>query len=97
MCGFKSKIIYDERNDFGDIMALALRYSLGRRTYVPALVVDFIKENISHLSDRIRNVMINDIENYLKDREMGLLVDDKCDADTFMGLLKILKEKATNE
>ena len=50
MCGFKSKIINDEDNDFGNIMIMALRYALGRRTYVTSEVSDFIKQNKMHLT-----------------------------------------------
>ena len=45
MCSFKSKIISDKDNDFGDIMIMALRYALGRRTYVTNEVCTFISQN----------------------------------------------------
>lgn len=91
MCGFKSKVINDEDNDFGNIMIMALRYALGRRTYVTSEVPDFIKQNKAHLSDINKTVMIKDIEEYLDSREKGLITDDECDKSSFVNLLKFLK------
>ena len=91
MCGFKSKIINDEDNDFGNIMIMALRYALGRRTYVTSEVSDFIKQNKMHLTEVNKSVMIRDIEEYLDSREKGFIIDDECDKDSFVDLLKFLK------
>lgn len=91
MCGFKSKIINDEDNDFGNIMIMALRYALGRRTYVTSEVSDFIKQNKMHLTEANKSVMIRDIEEYLTSREKGFIIDDECDKDSFVDLLKFLK------
>ena len=41
---------YDD--DFGAICNCAVRYALGRRTYMPGLVMDFIKPHLSELSDK---------------------------------------------
>lgn len=91
MCGFKSKVINDEDNDFGNIMIMALRYALGRRTYVTSEVPDFIKQNKAHLSEINKAVMIRDIEEYLDSRASGLITDDECDKNSFVDLLNFLK------
>ena len=92
MCGFKSKIINDKDGDFGNIMIMALRYALGRKTYVTNEVPDFIKQNKMHLDEINKAVMIRDIEEYLDSRQKGLISDDKCDKNSFVDLLNFLKE-----
>ena len=37
---------------FGTILNCAVRYAIGRRTYMPGLVIDFITPLIPHLSDK---------------------------------------------
>ena len=73
-------------NDFGDIMILALRYALGRRTYVTFEVSDFIKNNKDSINERVCICMIRDINNYLKDKQNGVIIDDKCDYDSWVNL-----------
>lgn len=92
MCHFKNKVISDIDNDFGDIMIMALRYALGRRTYVTSEVCDFIKQNIKHVNNRVRDVMIRDIEEYKSKREQGFINDDPCDEYNFTDLLVSLEK-----
>ena len=42
------KVIEDKDGTFGDIMIMALRYALGRRTYVTNEVPDFIKNSLEN-------------------------------------------------
>lgn len=53
--------------DFGAILVCAVRYALGRHTYMPSLVVDFVKKVIQDVELRSLVVMKKDIEEYLKD------------------------------
>lgn len=96
MCHFKSKVIYDKDDDLGDIMIMALRYALGRRTYVTSKVCDFIKQNIKHANNRVRDVMIRDIEEYKNKREQGDVNDDSCDEHNFTDLLVSLEKVGEN-
>lgn len=73
-------------NDFGDIMILALRYALGRRTYVTLEIPDFIKNNKKLINERICICMIKDINNYLAYRKDGIIKDDECDYKSWIGL-----------
>lgn len=93
MCSFKSKIISDKDNDFGDIMIMALRYALGRRTYVTNEVCTFISQNLGYTDERIKHVMIRDIKEYLEKKNKGIIHDDLCDEDNFNNLLYILENK----
>lgn len=93
MCSFKSKIISDKDNDFGDIMIMALRYALGRRTYVTNEVCTFISQNLGYIDECIKRVMIKDIKEYLEKKNKGIIHDDSCDETNFNNLLYILENK----
>lgn len=93
MCNFRSKIINDKDNDFGDVMIMALRYALGRRTYVTSEVCTFIEQNIKYIDERIKHVMIKDIKEYLEKKNKGIICDDSCDEANFNNLLYILENK----
>jgi hypothetical protein len=66
---FEGKVRMDTRlidptdDDFGAVLNCAVRYSLGRRSYMPGLVIGFITPLIPHISDRTLDVMIRDIRN----------------------------------
>ena len=85
-----TKTINDKDNDFGDIMILALRYALGRRTYVTDEVPEFIMQNAEHINERICTVMLRDIDEYLQDRDKGLIKDDECDYQSWTKLAEYL-------
>lgn len=51
-------------DDFGAVCNCAIRYCLGRRSYMPALVIDFIAPHIQHLSDKTIWCLKSDIEKY---------------------------------
>ena len=42
-------IINSEKNDFGLICTSAVRYALGRRTYMPSVVIKFVLDNLDNL------------------------------------------------
>ena len=52
--------IYDD--DFGCIINSALRYAIGRHTYMPSVVMDFVRKYIGVLDTKTISVMIEDIE-----------------------------------
>lgn len=54
----KSKV-YDE--DMGTIAICAVRYALGRESYMPRLVQDFVKRHPEIIDANIKAVMIRDI------------------------------------
>ena len=58
-------VYYD--NDFGCIINSAVRYSLGRSTYMPSTTVRFVLRNLMVLDTRTIVVMIRDIERELVD------------------------------
>lgn len=55
----KKPSVYDE--DLGAIAICAVRYALGRESYMPGLVQDFVKRHPEIVDENVRNVMIRDI------------------------------------
>ena len=49
------------RSDYGIICLCAMRYALGRQTYMPGLVQDYIRANIADIESRDITAMIWDI------------------------------------
>ena len=66
--------------DFASIMICAIRYALGRRTYMPSVVCNFVKPRIPKMSDKDLYVIIRDIKEC---RDYG----DDCDKKEWMSLL----------
>lgn len=87
----KIKNVYD----FKDILICALRYALGRRTYIPKTVAEFIKEYPEAIDSRVKMVMLKDIDEYF-DCRGTYYKDDEYDYETWLDLKKWL-EKASDE
>lgn len=85
----KIKNIYD----FQDIVISALRYSLGRRTFITQTTADFIKEYPEIIDKRVKQVMLNDLNEYFNMRANAYSMDDNCDYDTWLDLKRWLDER----
>jgi hypothetical protein len=59
---------FDE--DFGCIVNSALRYSIGRHTYMPSVVMDFVRKYLAVMDTRTVSVMIEDIEREIADERL---------------------------
>lgn len=57
----KKPIVDPTDDDFGAVLNCAIRYSLGRQTYMPHLVMDFARPLLPQLSDRTLWCMARDI------------------------------------
>lgn len=73
--------------DFQTILTCALRYSLGRRSYMPALVVEYIKPLLPKLSDNTLTVMERDISTA---DDYG---DETIDKPYWMRFLEVIHEE----
>lgn len=73
-------------DDFASIMICAIRYALGRRTYMPSIVCNFVKQRIPNMSDKDLYVIIRDIKEC---RDYG----DDCDKREWMSLLEAAKHE----
>ena len=47
--------------NFETILLCAVRYAIGRQTYIPSLVIDYITPLLSYLSDDILRLIANEI------------------------------------
>lgn len=54
-------------DDFGTIVTCAVRYSLGRLTYMPSLVQDFVTPLIPHLHRLALSALVRDVAQYEHD------------------------------
>lgn len=77
--------------DFKDIVICALRYALGRRTYITQSTTDFIKDYPEIIDSRVKNVMLRDLEEYFAFRKIGTYIDDECDYKTWLDLKEWLE------
>ena len=73
--------------DYEHMMISALRYAIGRRTYIVEITVNYILSELPKLSGPCKHVMIDDIEN-------AYSLGDECDIQDWMRLLKELKGEA---
>ena len=71
--------------DYESILICALRYALGRRSYMVGTVTRYIISEIPKLSDKCKKIMITDIE-------QAPYYGDDWDKEDWMLLLKKLRE-----
>ena len=53
--------------DFRLILLSAMRYAMGRNTYMPAVVSDYIKRHLRFLDDKFLALAADDIQRHLED------------------------------
>ena len=82
----KIKDIYS----FQDIVICALRYALGRKTYITDSVAEFIKEYPEIINERVKMVMLRDLNEYI-DKRRVFCSDDECDYRTWLSLKEWLE------
>lgn len=87
------KLEIKDIHDFQDIVICALRYALGRRTYITQLTADFIKEYPEIIDERVKTVMLKDLEDYFAFRHVEMYVDDECDYRTWLDLKTWLESR----
>lgn len=58
----RQPVIDLEDDDFGCILNCAVRYSMGRRTYIPSFVVQYITPLLPYVSNRTLYVFKRDYE-----------------------------------
>lgn len=92
---------------FGTICLCALRYALGRQTYMPGIVQDFIRAHISEIDHSSIKVMIRDIDEADKFRTYNMpsgnimtidgLGDTRIDRPGWERLRDFLREKVKDD
>ena len=80
--------INGEIADISAMLVGAVRYALGRRTYIVQWTCEFIRNNTHLLLEKDKKVIIRDIE-----QQKNYGYGDKCDEDCWLTLLKYLKDE----
>lgn len=70
-CNMCKPIINIEDDSFQAILNCAVRYSLGRQTYMPDLVVQYIQPLIPYLDNRTLYVFKRDVEEAIDSEHIG--------------------------
>ena len=78
--------------DLKDIVCCSLRYALGRKTYITSLVSDYIIDHPELIDERVKDVMLKDIKEYL-DRRNIYYKDDECDYQSWLRLKEWLENR----
>lgn len=82
--------------DLQDMIISALRYALGRRTYITSETAEFIKRYPELIDERVKSVMLRDLEEYFQKRE-SFKFDDECDFNTWKSLYNWLERLEIDE
>lgn len=90
------KIMPDQIDFFGAVLNCAVRYCIGRRSYMPGLVTDWIMQHCHGLlTAKTLHVMKRDIDE-AKNNPWGGLGDD-CDVVTWTKFLEWLKSEEAQD
>lgn len=76
--------------DFGTVCGCAVRYSLGRQTYMPSLVQQFINRNLKQIDSYSLAVMARDI------KEAPSYGNESIDKPGWMNFLAMLEKELKN-
>lgn len=78
------------RTDFEILLISAFRYSLGRSSYVPSVIIDIIENNTKQVRESTLKLFINEIE---ERKRIGLnSLGMSVDIESWLGLQEKLKE-----
>ena len=78
--------------DFERILVCAVRYAIGRQTYMPSMVIDYITPLLPYLSDNILRLIASEITEH--EAYEGGLGDEKIDKPYWLAFYgKILAER----
>lgn len=82
-------------DEFGTICVCAERYALGRQTYMPTLVQDFIKRHIGELGTNALVVMRRDLEDAKSSEESwpGVFGHETIDKPGWLAFLDFLNKE----
>lgn len=83
------------REQFGQMMCSAVRYAIGRRTYVVADTAQIVKLAWPNLTERWQELIARDVSEALDHdaKPGGPSIGDRCDRDTWTGLIDWIREQ----
>ena len=74
---------------FESILICAVRYAIGRKTYIPSMVIDYITPLLPYLSEDVLKLLANEITKY--EAYEGALGDEMIDRpywEQFLGKIR---------
>ena len=75
--------------NFETILLCAVRYAIGRRTYIPSRVIDYITPLLPYLSENTLRLIANEITEY--ETCEGGLGDEKIDKPYWLDFLRKIR------
>lgn len=75
--------------DFETILLCAVRYAIGRRTYIPSLVIDYITPLLPYLSEDVLKLIADEITEH--DTYEGSLGDEMIDKPYWIDFLQRIR------
>lgn len=78
-------------SEYEHMLISAVRYALGRRTYIVELTVNYVIKELPRLSDSCKKIMLDDITEH---ERFGY--GDACDERDWMRLLDALRSEKKN-
>ena len=75
--------------NFESILICAVRYAIGRQTYIPSMVIDYITPLLPYLSDNTLRLIANEITEY--EAYEGGLGDEKIDRPYWKQFLRKIR------
>ena len=83
----KKPMVQPDDDNFGAVLICAVRYSIGRETYMPKLVQDFIRPLLPYLSNKTLYVIERDVS------EANSYGDKNIDEPDWMRFLKAVRDE----
>ena len=78
-------------SDFRLILLSAMRYAMGRKTYMPSVIADYIKRHLQLLDDKFLTLAADDIQRYLED-----YAEHESNPDLWQNLLDALETERSD-
>ena len=91
----KKHEVYATLDDLLMMFGAALRYSMGRQSYITGTTPEFIIDNLPLVNEKWFINYLEDCKRYEEDRESGLISDGDCDYKSWMELKATLLEEYT--
>lgn len=89
--GLRPSLTIPASDRFSEMMVSAVRYALGRRTYIVRDTVNYIKHVLPHLQRNDINVIYTDIIEAESENRLG----DECDIHDWLSLKKCIEDYVT--
>ena len=75
--------------DFESILVCAVRYAIGRKSYMPSMVIDYITPLLPYLSEDVLKLIANEITEH--EAYEGGLGDEKIDKPYWLDFLRKIR------